>query len=80
MSSDVNQGAPPVVVRGPSLIDSETLAGPEWLNLRSARTLDQWAYRGVGPPYVRVGKHRRYRPADVEHWLDEQTRSGHAAV
>ena len=26
------------------------------------RTLDQWAYRGLGPAYVKIGRHRRY------HW------------
>lgn len=39
------------------------------------RTLDQWAYRGVGPRYSKVGKHRRYRWSDCERWLDE-----HASV
>lgn len=36
------------------------------------RTLDQWAYRGVGPRFSKVGRHRRYRWADVEKWLDEK--------
>jgi predicted DNA-binding transcriptional regulator AlpA len=40
------------------------------------RTLDQWAYRKTGPAYIKVGRHRRYRPSDVERWLDEQTRGG----
>ena len=39
-------------------------------------TLDQWAYLKKGPAYVKCGRHRRYRPSDVEHWLDEQTRGG----
>ena len=42
------------------------------------RTLDQWAYRGKGPAFIRVGRHRRYRQADVEAWLDSQTRGGDA--
>src|SRR4051794_21648359 len=33
-------------------------------------TLDRWAYVGNGPRYVRVGKHRRYAPGDVEAWLE----------
>jgi DNA-binding transcriptional MerR regulator len=41
-------------------------------------TLDQWAYKGVGPAYIKVGRHRRYRPEDVEAWLDAQTRGGAA--
>jgi len=42
-------------------------------------TFDQWAYLGRGPVYVRIGRHRRYRPEDVERWLDENTRGGDAA-
>lgn len=44
-----------------------------YLNLKSKRLLDQWAYLGKGPSYIKVGKHRRYRPADVEEWLRDQT-------
>jgi excisionase family DNA binding protein len=36
-------------------------------------TLDQWAHRGVGPRYIKVGRHRRYRWADVDAWLDANT-------
>jgi excisionase family DNA binding protein len=39
------------------------------------RTLDQWAYLGTGPRYSKVGRHRRYRPSDVERWLDDQART-----
>ncbi|CAM5575717.1 helix-turn-helix transcriptional regulator [Streptomyces coeruleorubidus] len=35
-------------------------------------TLAQWSYRGIGPKSIKVGRHRRYRPEDVEVWLDEQ--------
>jgi excisionase family DNA binding protein len=35
-------------------------------------TLEQWAYRGTGPTYTRVGRHARYRWADVEMWLEAQ--------
>jgi excisionase family DNA binding protein len=44
------------------------------------RTLDMWAYRGVGPRYSKVGKHRRYRWSDVEKWLDEQAAQNGAAA
>jgi hypothetical protein len=37
-------------------------------------TLDQWASRGGGPPFHKVGKYRRYAPADVRSWLAEQRR------
>lgn len=39
------------------------------------RTLDQWAYKSVGPRFSKVGRHRRYRWADVEQWLDQQSRA-----
>ena len=55
------------------LLDSQQLAG----ELRiPRRTLDQWAYRKTGPAFIRVGRHRRYRRADVEAWLDSQTHGG----
>jgi len=42
-------------------------------------TIYQWRYRGVGPRAVKVGRHLRYRWADVERWLDEQAEGGAAA-
>jgi len=36
------------------------------------KTLATWAYRGVGPPFVVVGRHARYRIEDLEQWLQEQ--------
>lgn len=36
------------------------------------RTLDQWAYLGIGPRWSKVGRYRRYRWEDVESWLDRQ--------
>lgn len=33
-------------------------------------TIYQWRHKKYGPPARRVGKHLRYRPADVEAWLD----------
>jgi hypothetical protein len=29
---------------------------------------------GDGPPSLRIGKHLRYRPADVEEWLEAKAR------
>lgn len=37
------------------------------------RTAEQWRYLGTGPRYVRVGRHVRYRRADVDAWLSAQT-------
>lgn len=33
-------------------------------------TLYTWRYKGTGPKAYRVGKHLRYRLADVIEWLD----------
>jgi excisionase family DNA binding protein len=33
-------------------------------------TLYQWRHRHYGPAGRRVGRHVRYRPEDVEAWLD----------
>ncbi len=37
------------------------------------RTIYNWRTAQVGPRAIRVGKHLRYRPAEVERWLDSQT-------
>jgi hypothetical protein len=54
------------------LISSEELAG--WLDVPIG-TLGQWASRGGGPTYHKVGVHRRYHPTDVKSWLAEQRRA-----
>ena len=60
----------------PRLLDSTELSA--WLGV-PVPTLNQWAYRSVGPRFVKVGRHRRYRPEDVERWLDARTRGGDVA-
>ena len=35
-------------------------------------TLYAWRQNGTGPRASKVGRHLRYRPRDVERWLDEQ--------
>jgi excisionase family DNA binding protein len=35
-------------------------------------TVYQWRTKGDGPLGFRVGRHVRYRRADVDRWLDEQ--------
>ena len=37
------------------------------------RTLDTWRRRQTGPPAIRVGRHLRWRLADVDQWLHDQT-------
>jgi predicted DNA-binding transcriptional regulator AlpA len=29
-------------------------------------------YRKTGPPFARIGRHVRYRAADIARWIDEQ--------
>lgn len=42
-------------------------------------TFYRWRYVGYGPPGIAVGRHVRYRPADVERWLDEAQAAGDSA-
>ena len=37
-------------------------------------TLYSWRYKGTGPDAYRVGKHLRYKLADVLAWLESQGR------
>ena len=37
-------------------------------------TLKRWRYEGVGPPFLRLGRHVRYDPAAIRRWLREQGR------
>lgn len=42
------------------------------------RTVYDWQYHGVGPPSYRVGRYLRYRPAEVDRWLDARRNHCHA--
>lgn len=42
-------------------------------------TVYRWRTHGDGPRGIRVGKHIRYRPRDVERYLDEHTDPQEAA-
>lgn len=48
----------------------ETLG--EYLDVPT-RTVYSWNHTGTGPRSIRVGKHVRYRRADVEKWLAAQS-------
>jgi len=63
--------APSRLLDGDRLLDSEALA--EYLDIPLG-TLHQWASRGGGPPFHKVGKFRRYDPSDVRAWLAGQRR------
>jgi excisionase family DNA binding protein len=39
------------------------------------KTLAEWRSNGDGPPYVRLGRHVRYRPEDVETWIAAQVKT-----
>ena len=39
------------------------------------KTAERWRMAGEGPPWIKVGRGVRYRPRDVERWLDENTRT-----
>jgi len=41
---------------------------------KSQAVLANWRYLGRGPKFIKIGKSVRYRVADVEEWLDLQTR------
>jgi predicted DNA-binding transcriptional regulator AlpA len=38
-------------------------------------TLYRWSYLGTGPPTLKVGKHLRYVPSELQAWLDEQAKA-----
>jgi hypothetical protein len=39
-------------------------------------TLADWRYRRRGPAFVKVGRLVRYRPEDLDVWLDAQRAAG----
>jgi excisionase family DNA binding protein len=40
------------------------------------KTLDAWSYKGIGPPFAKIGRHRRYSEGELEAWLRKQTANG----
>ncbi len=36
----------------------------------------QWHHKGIAPPSIKLGKHRRYMPSQVHGWLREQETTG----
>jgi excisionase family DNA binding protein len=55
---------------GRPLMTSEEVAA--YLRIEPG-TLNEWAYRGTGPRYVKVGHLRRYRPGDVDAYLESRS-------
>jgi hypothetical protein len=63
----------PAAGPGTSILDRDKLITPEELADFcdvEVSTTDQWASRGGGPVFRKVGSQRRYQPADVKAWLD----------
>jgi excisionase family DNA binding protein len=44
------------------------------------KTLAQWASKGTGPLYARMGRHVRYRLSDVVEWEAARVEDRHEAV
>jgi excisionase family DNA binding protein len=51
------------------LIDVQQLA--DYLDV-PVKTLYAWRYRREGPPAFRVGRHLRYRRADIQRWIQQR--------
>lgn len=43
------------------------------------KTVYRWNHTDTGPKFSKIGRHVRYRPADVESWLKAQQAGGAAA-
>jgi predicted DNA-binding transcriptional regulator AlpA len=54
------------------LLDSEEVA--EILGIAPG-SLQNWRVRGIGPRHVKVGQFVRYRPEEVEQWLESRSKS-----
>lgn len=61
--------------RRPGLLKPPEVAGDARV---SVHTLAVWRTKNEGPRYVKVGRFVRYRPEDVEAWLESRTRGGGA--
>ena len=35
-------------------------------------TLAKWRHAQIGPRYLKIGKHVRYRPGDIRRWEEKQ--------
>ena len=55
--------------RGDRLLSIPELA--HYLGVPTA-TIYQWRHHRRGPAGYRVGRHVRYRPSDIERWLEAQ--------
>jgi hypothetical protein len=45
----------------------------EYLRKIPEHTLAQWRSQGIGPEYIKAGRHVLYRWSKVKDWLDQQS-------
>lgn len=62
---------------GRKLITNDTTAAR--MNI-SHRTLPVWRVQGRGPRFIKIGKLVRYDEADVDAWLEANTRTSTSAT
>ena len=67
----------PHTVSESRLIDTVQLA--EYLG-NEVNTCEGWRLKGIGPRYIKVGRLVRYRIADLDLWLESQTRNSTCEV
>lgn len=53
----------------------DTTAAAEYLGGLQPNTLEGWRVAGRGVPYVKIGRLVRYRVADLDAYLEAQTRT-----
>jgi excisionase family DNA binding protein len=56
------------------LLTAELLTTQQVANILkvSAPTLQRWRTEGNGPRWIQVGRSVRYRPADIQSWIERQ--------
>lgn len=62
-----------------AVADGERHLTPEDLAERfgvPVKTVYDWNSKGTGPRYMKIGRHARYRPADVRAWEIAQYTDG----
>lgn len=54
---------------------ADTQQAAEHLGGLKPNTLEGWRVQGIGPRYVKIGRLVRYRLADLDAYLEAQTRT-----
>lgn len=61
-------------VSEPPVVLNAKQAAPRLHPNLSARTLERWRLKGVGPAYVQIGRRVGYTEAALAEWLAQQQR------